>query len=282
MAQSLVTIVIPIYQEVPSEMERMSLDQTLAVLHNFPISFMTPTRLDTTWYEDYCRGKATVVFERFEWSGYKAFNDMMIAPEFYQRFLPYKYMLICHLDAFVFRDELEQWCSTGYDYIGSVLYNGTHWDRPSTWLRRLTGFTTPEYYACGGFALKNVEAFYRITKTFKSYISLYDFMQRMRHKSAVVFDDLFVSRHFPKLSSKFRMAPKALAERFGAATMSLDAAALPYDLNDTKALPFGVHGWIQGRALWADVVRRHGYPVEDEERRVSPTATSATSTSQVA
>lgn len=264
MAQSLVTVVIPIYQEVPSEMERMSLDQTLAVLHNYPISFMTPTRLDTTWYEDYCRGKATVVFERFEWSGYKAFNDMMIAPEFYHRFLAYKYMLISHLDAFMFRDELAYWCGAGYDYIGSVLYNGTGWNQPSTWLRRVTGFTTPEYYACGGFALKNVSAFYRVTKTFKSYIALYNIVQRMRHKSAVVFDDLFVSRHFPKLSSTFRMAPKSVAERFGAACMTMDAAGLPFDLNDDKSLPFGVHGWIQGRELWADVVRRHGYPVEEE------------------
>ncbi|HEX8504880.1 MAG TPA: DUF5672 family protein [Hymenobacter sp.] len=261
MKTALVTVVIPIYQEKPSELEIISLDQTLAVLHEYPITFMTPTRLDVAWYEDYCRGKATVYFERFEWSGYVAFNDMMVAPAFYQRFLRYQYMLICHLDAFVFRNELAKWCRLGYDYTGSVLYNGTDWDQPDTLLRRLTGFTTPEYYACGGFALKNVAAFYRITHRSRLYIRLYRAVQRLRHSTSLVFDDLFVTRHFPKLSAKFRMAPKAQAERFGAACMKLDAAALPFDIRNDDDLPFGVHGWIQGQELWADCIRRSGYPV---------------------
>ena len=123
-SKELVTVVIPIHREEPSELEKISLAQILTVLHRYPITFIAPYGLVTAWYEDYCRGKAQIRIENFQWKGHEAYGVLMASRTFFKRFLPYQYVLICHLDAFVFRDELADWCQLGYDYIGSVMYGG--------------------------------------------------------------------------------------------------------------------------------------------------------------
>jgi hypothetical protein len=142
--KKLVTVIIPIHLEEPSELEKVSLTQTLTVLNKFPITFMTKEGINTSWYEEFCKGKATIHFERFKWQGAFEFSKLMINHEFYGRMRDYEFILICHLDAFVFRDELERWCHLDYDYIGSLIYNPTWYG--STRTLAVVGFTSPEYY----------------------------------------------------------------------------------------------------------------------------------------
>jgi hypothetical protein len=47
-----------------------------------------------------------------------AHNRMLISPDFYRAFLDYEYIFFYHLDSLAFSDELEQWCSAGWDFIG--------------------------------------------------------------------------------------------------------------------------------------------------------------------
>jgi len=49
----------------------------------------------------------------------RANGRLLYRPEFYKRFLDYKYILIYHLDALVFTDDLMRWCATDIDYIGA-------------------------------------------------------------------------------------------------------------------------------------------------------------------
>lgn len=259
MKKALATVVIPIYLEEPSALEKISLDQTLAVLHKYPITFMAPLGLNTAWYEDYCRGKATASVERFDWKGQEAFGELLTNPAYYQRFLGYEYMLICHLDAFVFRDEVEKWCHAGYDYIGSVIYN-PYWDRKDTLLRKLTGLTTPEYFGNGGFALKKVSSFYRITSRYRAYIAFFHWLRKLRKKGFL--EDLFLTKHFPMLSPGFKIPAKALAQDFGAAYEDFEEAGLPFTNQDNSTLPFGNHGWIQfNQDFWKPCIRRYGHSI---------------------
>ena len=261
LAQELVTVVIPIHREEPSELEKISLAQILAVLHRHPITFMAPYGLTTTWYENFCRGKAQIRIECFQWKGHEAYGMLMASHTFFERFLPYQYVLICHLDAFVFRDELADWCQLGYDYIGSVMY-GADWGE-NTLLRRVTGFTIPEYFGNGGFALKKVSSFYRITSKYHSYINLFHWLRRRQKKE--FFDDLFVTQHFPKLSAGFRIPSKELAQKFGAeykkrTTPPEEKVPFVDADNQTSQLPFGVHGWIQyHQDFWAPYIRSYGH-----------------------
>lgn len=257
MNKELVTIVIPIHLEEPSELEKISLSQTLKVLRKYPITFQAPYGLNTTWYENYCVGKATINIERFNWKGFEAYGVLQANPLFYKRFLKYSYILICHLDAFVFRDELEEWCQLGYDYTGSVIYD-PNFKFKDTFIRKLTGFTSPEYFGNGGFGLKNVRTFYDLTSKYKFYIDFYHKIRKLRKQN--FFDDLFFTQHFPKLSSKFSIAPKTVAQRFGAVYYNYQEKELPFNNQENDSLPFGVHGWIQyHQDYWKPCIRRYGY-----------------------
>ncbi len=44
---------------------------------------------------------------------------LLYSADFYRRFQDYKYILLYHLDALVFRDELLGWCETDVDYLGA-------------------------------------------------------------------------------------------------------------------------------------------------------------------
>ena len=256
MMKSLVTIVIPIYQEQPSDLEILSLNQTLTVLCRYPVTFMAPAGLNTAWYEDHCRGKATVHFEYFDWKGYEGYVNLMVSPSFYRRFQAYEYMLMCQLDAFVFRDELVEWCRMGYDCLGAVIYNDDRsWHPRNGFWRRLTGFTAPEYFANSGFTLKKVDTFHRMMSRFRHYIAFYRWVSRLR--GVGFYDDLFISQHFPKLPGNFRLAPRALAEKFGADYMTYDVAELPFHNRDNDNLPFGIHGWTQRQLdFWRPCILR--------------------------
>jgi hypothetical protein len=270
MEKALVTVVIPLRLEEPTELEKISLAQTLTVLHRYPIALMAPTGLDTSWYEERCQGHANVRIERFDWHGYEAFTMLMMDPLFYKRFWDYEYMLICHLDAFVFRDELAKWCHLGYDYMGAVVYSPDFWNE-NTRLRRLTGFTNPEYIGNGGFALKKIRAFHHMLTKYRVYISLYHRMRKWR--GTMFFDDLFLAVHFPKLSSRFRIAPKFLAQQFGVDSGKWREEDLPFTNEDNDTLPFGVHGWIQHNLdYWEPCIERYGYRLRAGGAEVLATA----------
>ncbi|WP_158827759.1 DUF5672 family protein [Mucilaginibacter lacusdianchii] len=268
MQNKLVTVVIPIHLEEPPELEKISLAQTLSVLHNFPITFMATANLDTSWYENFCRGKAVITFERFDWKGHGPFGELMTSHLFYKRFLNYQYMLICHLDAFVFRNELEKWCDLGYDYIGSVIYN-TFWHGRDGIIHKLAGFKYPEYFGNGGFALKKVSTFYRITFEHRRYIAFFHWVRKLRKQGFL--NDLFFCQHFPKLSSSFSMPPKHIAQQFGAAYENWPETDLPFNNRQTNSLPFGIHGWIQYQFdFWKPVISRYKYQLDDVNKELTP------------
>jgi hypothetical protein len=263
MKKSLVTVVIPIHQEEPSALEKVSLQQTLRILHKHPITFMTKKGLNVSWYQDFCRDHSSIHFERFSWEGFNEFGELMTSAQFYKRFRRYEYILICHLDAFVFRDDLEKWCEYGFDYIGSLIYN-THWNGIRSRFHRLLGFTTPDYYANGGFALKRVEGFYNVTSKFRLYIGFYHWLRRVR--SRLFLDDIFVVELFPNLYPKFKLPPKTLVQHFGAAYEKWEETQLPFSRENCGSFLFGCHGWIQyNPEFWKPSISGCGYDVAGED-----------------
>ena len=269
MTHPTVTVIVPTHLPEPDAMGKVSLAQTLSVLHRHVITFVVPVGLDVRWYEDFCRGKAEVRFERFEWHGFFEYSRLMLNPAFYRRFLDYDYVLICHLDAFVFKDELLEWCERGYDYIGSVIYrlgwkDGVPLSRRKAMvnagLRKLLRTRRTEYLANGGFALKKVRTFFRLTKRFKPWLDLYATVARLRGRG--IWEDMLVNRHFPRLSRRFSLPPRAVAERFGAEFVDFDPVDLPFSARSPDTLPFGVHGWPQFQPdYWRPVIRGYGHAV---------------------
>ena len=74
-----------------------------------------------------------------------AHNKLLTSKKFYESFANYKFILIYHLDALVFSDQLAVWCARDLDYIGAPLFPST--DTPNIRAPRVGN---------GGFSLRKV------------------------------------------------------------------------------------------------------------------------------
>ncbi len=151
-----VAVVIPIYKEDISDYEKSSLFQTTKVLHHYDMHIVCPEGLNTTKYNNYFSTKFNIVrFDSNYFEGISGYNHLMKEYKFYKSFENYDYILICQLDTWIFRDELEYWCNMGYDYIGAP------------WFENFKG--AEEGYPLwevgnGGLSLRRVQKFMYITR----------------------------------------------------------------------------------------------------------------------
>ena len=124
-------------------------------------------------------------------------------------FAPMSICLICHTDAFVFRDELEKWCNRGYDYIASHIYN-TFWEGESLPIRSILDLPDPSTMATGGLRSNGLRHFIASLPDLNYTSNFFHWTRRIRNRGFL--DDIFVAQLFPNLSSKFSVAPKSLAQ----------------------------------------------------------------------
>ena len=164
-----VQVVIPVYQNQLSESEFHSLRQVCKVLKRYPLVIVKPESLDVSnWKEIY----PLLEIESFPdeyFKGISGYNRLMLSELFYSRFVERtEYLLIYQLDAYVFRDELEDWCNKGYDYVGAPwmrrpVYNRlpvSAWMRLSMWYSRARKEPSRQdlynKVGNGGFSLRHV------------------------------------------------------------------------------------------------------------------------------
>lgn len=144
-------VIIPLYKEHPSKSEIASFRQGLSVLKRHDIAIVTHKDLNLAEYDIVSKelGKPFDVqyFHPKYFESVKGYNALCLSTEFYERFADYEYMLIYQTDAWVFKDELLEWCDKGYDYIGAPKY----WSKDET---RPTEF---EGIGNGGFCLRRIE-----------------------------------------------------------------------------------------------------------------------------
>lgn len=125
-----VVVVVPIYRAFAelSVAEVASLKQTLTVLAAYPVSLVCPEGLDVTGYEQLNKAVGgTLKIDRMAtkyFGSIRAYNNLLWSKTFYQHFAAYQYLFIHHVDAWIFRDELQQWVDRGYDYIGAPVFEG--------------------------------------------------------------------------------------------------------------------------------------------------------------
>jgi hypothetical protein len=78
-------------------------------------------------------------------------NRMLYRTDFWEKFADYEYVLMYHLDALVFSDQLLEWCDKGLDYIGSPFLIC----KDAPWVR-------VERCGNGGFALYRVPSVLKV------------------------------------------------------------------------------------------------------------------------
>ena len=147
--QRLVTVVIPLYTLNLSETELLALRQCFKVLGHHDIAIIKPESLNISTLPAIIGGDPHYRVEAFEdsyFAGREGYNRLMLSTDLYRRFLDSRYIFIHQSDVYVFKDELEQWCQRGYDYIGApwlpAIGDVSGWNLPRRaiyMMRRLVG-----------------------------------------------------------------------------------------------------------------------------------------------
>ena len=127
-------VVVPVYRPELTVWERASLRQTVGVLQeNYPVELLVPCGMDCSAIRREFSG-LPVREVSDEWLGRKngiaGYNRMMLSAGFYELFRDYEYLLICHTDAWIFRDELADWCRRGYDCVAAPWVRRKVYDLP--------------------------------------------------------------------------------------------------------------------------------------------------------
>lgn len=257
---NLVKVVIPIYKTTLSHYEAISLKQVCIILKDYPLTVIKPRGLEL---HDLSRQYPLLTFEDFDdsyFKGISGYNRLMMSETFYQRFIDYKYILIYQLDAYVFKDELAEWCNKGYDYIGAPWLVRPIYSFP---LLKLTSWIKKQY--CKSFRHPNSQitnfkvgngglSLRKVSSHLKAVSQLHDTINEfLDHPGNHIFnEDVFFSVEVNKHGAGFVYPDYKEALRF-----SFDKyPSLCYRLNNEQ-LPFGCHSWYKKRMkkFWFPIIK---------------------------
>jgi hypothetical protein len=117
----------------------------------------------------------------------RAHADLLLSPQFYEAFADYEFLLLYHLDALVFSDQLEEWCAAGYDYIGApwlVSPDMAHIKEPKVGI--------------GGFSLRRVSSFLRVLNSRRYFVDPDEYWRQYSARMAPVLRTLNMPRKYLK------------------------------------------------------------------------------------
>lgn len=257
-----VAIVIPIYKPTLTQYEKVALDKCFSVLSNYPIIIVAPESLDLDQIISRQISAKIIRFPDLFFNGIAGYNHLMLSNLFYEAFTNYEYMLIYQLDAYIFEDELLEWCSRGYDYIGAPWIPAQKYEQARykyglklmNFFCRMSNIKTGahNYYHVGngGFSLRKVESFIRITSLEKERIAHY-----LSRKGSRFHEDVFWGVDIARRHKDFRVPAWKEALEF-----SFDVRPqLAYKYANNR-LPIGCHGWYtqSHSPFWKKHI--HDYP----------------------
>ena len=154
-----VVIVIPIYKQVPSNNEVLSLKRCALVFPSTPILIIHPIGLDLSKYDEIF-SKENICKENFDATFFKntdTYNRLLLDKRFYHRLKDFENLLIYQPDAYVFENNLEYWTGKKYDYIGAPLIKNINNGVPDF----------IPFGGNGGFSLRNIPACIKTLSAFK-------------------------------------------------------------------------------------------------------------------
>lgn len=246
-----VVILIPIYKTFLSEFEQIALQQCVSVLGNYPIAFVAPKSLNMENLKKTYNIHNVFRFNDDYFKGLEGYNRLMLNHEFYECFLQYNYLLIYQLDAYVFSDKLQKWCSKGYDYIGAPWIPSMKYNK---WIHRkelsisqffsriLSTYSTRSNYfqtGNGGFSLRKIDTFYQVAISNQKQIS--DFLKNSSYHYG---EDIYWGIHANRKKKQLHIPHYKDALSFAFE----NHPQLLYQYNHEQ-LPFGAHAWYKGKNL---------------------------------
>jgi hypothetical protein len=203
-----------------------------------------------------------VSFDDHYFKNRQGYNELMLWDGFYEKFLKFEYILIYQLDAFVFNDQLIEWCDKNYDYIGAP------WLRSHPYIdvfkavkshiriflhtcfnikQPLSDLPTEIQYenkvGNGGFSLRRVRKFYDACKKYKAKQAKY--INRPEHHFN---EDVWWAIELNRKSRAIKIPGYKKAIFFSFENEPRRAMELT-----GGTLPFGCHAWNLHMDFWRNM-----------------------------
>ncbi len=223
-----VVVVIPLYKPVLDRLEGAGFEHNIKMLSGHEIVAVYPEGMDLSFYINLV---ADIEYKplRLGWfKGIRGYNRMMISPAFYDIFKKYEYMLICHYDAWVFNDDLLEWCDGGFDYVAGPFLIPFPKGRTSKLFPFLSSICLNKL-GNGGFCLRKIDTYRKASKRLR-YFSLFYYYN----------EDVFWALFPPFVLKRYARPEVVEAVRF--------SGRVNYQggfLDEKGRLPFGCHGWLR-------------------------------------
>lgn len=245
-----VAVVIPVYKTDLSEYETISLDRSLKIFCGQKIIILSPRGLplerikllNAINYEVQC-------FQESSFTSIESYSRLLLSSDFYIRFIKYKFILIYQLDAFVFSDQLIDWCRQSYDYIGAPWF-GVDWfsEHHKPGLGNFWGHLGIQkcMVGNGGFSLRRIRSF------LFALLVLKERAENWTHN-----EDLFWSFEVPNNLPFFTRPSVEEALKFSFELNPKECFAA-----NNRLLPFGCHAWEKYDIdFWRPKFAAYGYQI---------------------
>lgn len=257
-------ILIPTHRAYPNALELVSLTQCLKVFPQRDIRLVCPQTLDTSFYRKFSPRIGIDPVDPHWMSSQAAYNDLHIGSLLYRRYQRYEFILTYQLDAFAFRDELDLWCSSGFDFIGAPWFEG--YARP----------LSNKLIAVGnsGFCLRKTASFLAVARRWpflggglQSYIM--QAASSLKHGNArdaltqlkkgglrpTMPEDIFWGTRVVEKFPWFKVADPRTALKFSFEVKP----EICYEMN-RHSLPFGCHAWwLYNYKFWRPFIELGGH-----------------------
>ena len=264
-----VAILVISHKTTLSYNEIKSLRQLYNILGHYPIKFIVPHGLDVSNYPQVNKN-LEFKFIAPKWqSTYRQFNRLKIEPFIYKMFADYEYILFYELDAWVFKDNLLEWCEKKYDYVGAPWFKAE--EHQSDLEKSFIGIGN------GGLSLRKVSAMLKVLHSFKyvySYKQCQLFLDKQPNmnfikKTLSLVKSFTISNNFHYLFNNYGNNEdyfwgKYAAKHFKWFTVPDMDDALKFSFEKrceesfkhlNGQLPFGCHKWENEINFWKDYIK---------------------------
>jgi hypothetical protein len=279
-----VIVLIFVHDQNLEWFEKISLEQCYRILGKHPIRLVCPEGLNLAEYRAIVPEIHVDFIPRHWLQSVRSYNRLKILPWLYRRYSGFDFMLTHELDAFVFRDELLEWCERGWDYIGAPWFEGFQFAEPDAPFRGVGN---------SGFSLRRIRAMIDVRNTWRTVREPAHIIREilssdrgsMRKAAAMAKGLLFNNFHPPFTLANCNMddalkthddcfwcleVPKRFPT-FKVASLD-DAKRFSFEVNPSRLyaecgerLPFGCHKWMNFEPqFWIEHIRSFGYEIQSQ------------------
>jgi hypothetical protein len=258
-----VAVIIPFYKDTLSDYEKIALQQCQQILPNHTKIAIKPKSLTLPADAGIISLTDAVSFDDNYFKSLAGYNRLMLSAEFYKQFLNYEYILIYQMDTFIFRDELNQWCSQDWDYIGAPWIHKTYhksaaglaFYKAKKAIMHALGIPSKHIFegkvGNGGFSLRRVKKFHELCISMKPTIDFY-----LSQTGHIYNEDVFWSIEVNRESKQMNVPDVDTALKFAFEVPPLKA----HHYNKAN-LPFGCHDWDKYADFWRPIFKLYNYHI---------------------